>query len=60
MKYLVRILALPFVYAIFIIAVSYRFIRDFVLYGGEFNVYQKDTQKRISDVFKKLEDDSKV
>lgn len=58
MKYIKRLLILPFVVAIAIWALAYQFlnlIRDFMLYGGEFIAYSK-SNTTINDVYKKLEE----
>lgn len=57
MKYIKRLLVLPFVAAMGILSLTYQFLklmRNFMLYGGEFIAYSKPSTT-INDVYKKLE-----
>lgn len=56
-KYLIRIIACPFVFALHVIhAIVYvlNCTRLFLMYGGEYITYGKQTRKTIEDVFEKL------
>lgn len=57
-KYLPRIIALPFVFAIIFIAALFRSIKYtalFLRFGGEWIVYaEKDAPKTIADVYEKV------
>ena len=57
MKYVIRILALPFVIGLSLIGLTKSLIDvsiGFMLHGGEFIKYGKNSQKTISDVLDKL------
>lgn len=54
MKYILRIIAVPFVFMLFFIYCTYfSFLKSwrFLQYGGEFIDYKKDEVKRIVDVY---------
>jgi hypothetical protein len=58
MKYILRILALPFVVGLSFIGLLKSLIDisiGFILHGGEFIKYGKNTRKSIADVLDKLE-----
>lgn len=58
MKYILRILALPFVVGLSFIGLLKSLIDisiGFILHGGEFIKYAKNTKKSIADVLDKLD-----
>lgn len=57
MKYIKRILALPFVMGVYVIPMIFQFFKKmwlFILHGGEFITYRKGT-KTIHGIYHKLE-----
>lgn len=63
MKYLLRILALPFIFGILFIKYFYFCFVEcwlFLLYGGESIIYRKDyTPETIKDIFEYLKEEQK-
>jgi len=62
MKYILRILSAPFVFAIFFISFTYltlKFTSNWILYGGEMIAHRKDDKKTIYDIYEKLKEDTK-
>jgi hypothetical protein len=62
MKYIIRLLALPFVFAITFIALFMQSITKlfhFMKYGGELTAYPK-SRKTIADVYNLVEEDIKI
>ena len=64
MKYLFRILVLPFVLGLTFIGLLIlwvKYVINFVRFGGEFISYTNTTQRKtIEDVFKKLVENEKI
>ena len=60
MKYILRILAVPFVFGIITIRAVYQIFYEsclFLLYGGEMiNYREKNARKTIADIFQKLKE----
>jgi predicted membrane protein len=62
MKYILRILAAPFVFVIFFISFTYlafKFTANWIRFGGEMIAHHKDDKKTIYDIYEKLKEDSK-
>ncbi len=59
MKYILRILGMPFLLGLTIVSSSYRIVANmvqFIRFGGEFVVYKKDSRKRIADLMNLLDE----
>ena len=59
MKYILRIIVLPFVTGLHIVAHLRWLIFDmwnFIRYGGEFIKYDKDERIKINDLYRKLKE----
>jgi len=57
-KLLLRLIAMPFVLCIVLIAYNYHAFRNalhFLRYGGEWITYSKKDQKTIQDIFNELQ-----
>ena len=56
MKYLIRLITLPFVSGVLIIGLLYVFfllLKNYISYGGEFITYTKEASpERIADIYK--------
>lgn len=61
MKYIIRIMTLPFILGMTIIAsiaFIFRICKFFMLYGGEWTSYQKDDLKTIHEIYLKLKENN--
>jgi len=57
MKYILRILVLPFVIGLILVKFNYLGLKRcyyFLLYGGEFINYEKDDSKTIKEIYEEL------
>jgi len=63
MKFLLRLLLLPFISVVIIVAVFYKVTKSlilFLLFGGEFIIYHnKNETKTIQDIYNLLEEQYK-
>ena len=62
MKYILRIIAFPFVLCIFLIKYNYHAIKHSIgilLYGGEWITYAKEDKKTIEDIYLEFKNKNK-
>jgi len=63
MKYITRIIVLPFVFAIIFTAYvvhAFNNTRLFLLYGGEWNTYTKDDKVTMQKIYLKLKENEQI
>jgi hypothetical protein len=62
MIYILRLIGLPFITGLLLIYMIYYVILKsyhFILYGGEFIIYNKDDKKMIYDIYEQLKTNKK-
>jgi hypothetical protein len=58
MKYILRLITLPFVFGLIFIGYNYSIIKHlihYIKYGGEWMTFDKDSKNTIRELFNKIE-----